>query len=853
MYNGKDRDVILFKDDWYKDENRGAIVDITTKNKTFLRYAQLLKTMGVENNAFALTLLNPELQGVDPYDTELSREQQLMIAVECKLNPWYYFREVVRVPATGSPDNVPLMANRANMALYWLFFNHVTALIIQPRQTGKSVSTDCLMSNLLCCSAINTQISLLTKDDNLRTANVRRLKDIISGLPEYLNLRDKTDTNNLEKITVNALGNVYNTAVPRASIKDALNLGRGMTTAVNHLDEGPFLPNISYTLPAWLASSGAARTNARAHGSPYGNVFSTTAGYLNTASGEFFKKHIYNESLRWSEKLLDSKDEDDLVKTIEKNNPSGKSMVLLEFNHRQLGYTDDWLRRKIADSLADEVATKADFLNIWIEGSESSPLPKEVLSVIRASAATESYDEITTYGYIVRWYVPQEEVEDKCSTRSLVMALDTSDAIGNDDIAMIIRDAITGEVIAAGNYNETNLVVFAEWIARWLIDYPNIVLIPERRSSAVMLIDYLLQILPLKDVDPFKRIFNWIVDGYDVNSTSLKQILSTPLSRRDPSIYVKYKKEFGYATASSGRSARDNLYGTTFLAAAKYTGKYVRDKTLINQILGLIRKNNRIDHRDGEHDDMCFQADTLVLTSDGNRPIQDIKVGDLVLTRAGYQPVIATMHRQATVISRYGITGTPDHPFITPTGIVKFKDITDDTTLYAYYGKLLTISAKDIRPILPTLDTTPSIATVYNLTVANTHEYFVNNVLVHNCIAWLLSYWFLSTARNKEIYGINPHLALSSVNDALIEEAGGAAAVLHRDEQNKLKVEINALLDELKNETNIYKFNILQNKIYMLYDKVDTDTKNTFNIEELINKIVMKRKQANYYSYGRYY
>lgn len=400
-------------------------------------------------------------------------------------------------------------------------------------------------------------------------------------------------------------------------------------------------------------------------------------------------------------------------------------MVLLEFNHRQLGYTDDWLRRKIADSLADEVATKADFLNIWIEGSESSPLPKEVLSIIRSSAAIESYDEISTYGYIVRWYVPQEEVEDKCSTRSLVMALDTSDAIGNDDIAMVIRDAITGEVIAAGNYNETNLVVFAEWIARWLIDYPNIVLIPERRSSAVMLIDYLLQILPLKDVDPFKRIFNWVVDGYDVNSTSLKQILSTPLSRRDPSIYVKYKKEFGYATASSGRSARDNLYGTTFLAAAKYTGKYARDKTLINQILGLIRKNNRIDHRDGEHDDMV--------------------------------------------------------------------------------------------------------------------------------IAWLLSYWFLSTARNKDIYGINPHLALSSVNDALIEEAGGAAALLHRDEQNKLKNEINSLLDELKNETNVYKFNILQNKIYMLYDKVDTDTKNTFNIEELINKIVMKRKQANYYQYGRYY
>lgn len=251
--------MILFKDDWYKDENRGAIVDITTKNKTFLRYAQLLKTMGVENNAFALTLLNPELQGIDPYDPELSREQQLMIAVECKLNPWYYFREVVRVPATGSPDNVPLRANRANISLYWLFFNHVTTILIQPRQTGKSVSTDCLMSNLLCVGAVNTHANLLTKDDMLRTANVRRLKEIITGLPDYINLRNKSDTNNLEKITVNALGNVYTTSVPRASIKDALNLGRGLTTAVNHIDEGPYVNNLSYTISSMFSASGGQR------------------------------------------------------------------------------------------------------------------------------------------------------------------------------------------------------------------------------------------------------------------------------------------------------------------------------------------------------------------------------------------------------------------------------------------------------------------------------------------------------------------------------------------------------------------------------------------------------------------
>lgn len=712
--------MILFLDDWNKPENKGAVLQTNTTNHTFLRYSRLLKTMGIENHAFPLALHNEALLNIDPWREDLSQDEIIAIVSECRRNPWYYFREVARIPAVAGPENVQFRANRGNIALFWLFFNHVTSMLIQPRQTGKSASTDTLMAYLLDVATNNTTINLLTKDEKLRVANIARLKNILDGLPYYLKLRTRHDTNNTESISVKALGNTYVSNVAQPSEKAAYNIGRGMTVAINHIDEIAFISNIEITLPAMLAASGAARDNAREANAPYGNIFTTTAGYLSSKSGEFAKK-IYDDCLRWSEHFYDAKDEDDLRELISKNNRSKKIQILLEFNHRQLGYTDDWLREKIADAMADPVSAQADFLNKWAEGSESSPIPRDILKKIRNSALDEVYSEVTTNGYIIRWYVSEAEVNNDLANRFLVIGLDTSDAVGNDDIAMCIRDASTGEVLAAGIYNETNLIVFAEWVAQLLIRFDNCVLVPERKSSGVALIDYLIQILPLHSIDPFSKIFNWVVNDSDGNSRYRDDVVNTPFKRRDPEVYIKYRNQFGYATSSAGRAARDNLYGLTFNANTKYTGHLCRDKMLIDQLSKLIRKNNRIDHRPGEHDD-CV-------------------------------------------------------------------------------------------------------------------------------IAWSLPYWFLTQAKNKEFYGINNRLVLSTVTDKLIEEEGGIDAIRHKNYQNKIRMQIEELLDKLRVEDNIYKNVILVNQIKALYDEVDTDIKETFNIEKLVDDIEKTKKRQNFYKY----
>jgi hypothetical protein len=119
------------------------------------------------------------------------------------------------------------------------------------------------------------------------------------------------------------------------------------------------------------------------------------------------------------------------------------------------------------------------------------------------------------------------------------------------------------------------------------------------------LLDYLLRVLPEKGIDPFKRLFNTIVNDYEEDPERFKEI-NVPMGRRDPEIYIKYKKSFGYATSSSGTTSRKALYGLALQNAGKRAADRVRDSQLIEQITGLETRNGRIDHAEGAHDDLVI-------------------------------------------------------------------------------------------------------------------------------------------------------------------------------------------------------------------------------------------------------
>lgn len=594
---------ILFLNDWAKYPT--AIIDINTRNTSWLRLASLYKGMGVKNHAFILALINPNIQGLDPHSPDLTIEQQALITMECRINPWYYFREVARAPAMGGSGSVPMEANRGNVALYWLFFNHVMTFLIQIRQTGKSFSTDSLMTYLMHIGCRDTQINLLTKDDSLRRANVQRLKDIADELPRYMDQRSREDANNTEEITVNRYKNVYKTHVPQSSPKRALNMGRGLTSGIFHIDEPPFQPNIAIALPAALAATGKAVDRAREAGAYFGTILTTTAGKKDDKDGAF----VYNmlsESAVWSEKFFDAENEEHLYEIIRKASPRGKLRVNVTLNHRQLGKTDEWLMQKLEESVQSGDDANRDYFNMWTSGSQTSPLKTSTLEAIRNSVRGADHTEISRIGaYTMRWYIPEDQIPQRLAERSYVLGSDTSNAQGRDDITLYLLDTESLETVACANVNETNLIHFSKWLASIMLKYPKVTLNIENRSTGQMIIDYLLIELIAAGENPFKRIYNTVVNDRAENPELFDEAMKA-VQRRSVEALDRFKSTFGFKTSGFGSNARSILYSTVLQLAANRSGDRIYDKPLADQITGLIIKNGRVDHPPGEHDDLCI-------------------------------------------------------------------------------------------------------------------------------------------------------------------------------------------------------------------------------------------------------
>ena len=470
--------------------------------------------------------------------------------------------------------------------------------------------------------AFNTRISLVTKDDSLRSDTVDRLKGLMDTVPKYLDFRTRLDRASSEIVEIKERGNSYRPYVAQSSLAGADKVGRGASTPSIHFDEPPFQKYLHIHYQVIVGSTGARIDEAKMANAPWGFIMTTTAWKKNTEEGKFFTALVEGAAV-WNEAYYDCEDIDDLNYTLYKASRDGVSGSLTKgdvgsvatyacFNHRQLGYTDEWLREVISrNKNPDPEAINRDFFNICTSGSESHPLSQDVLDRIIESKTTQNkHIEIDPkYRYTLNWYIPRGEVDSYINSRDVVVGVDCSEGIGKDYTTIVFLDAHTGEVLATSLIKESNSLTFAAWFHQLMVRFPNTVFIIENKSMGVYLIEALLVSLPAVGIDPYKRMYSRIVDdGNETNaSRKLFDDIKVPLNRRDRQYFTgSFKKVFGYNTAGSGRHSRDNLYLDTLVRGMTIIADGIKDEALIEQIAGLTYRNGRVDHQEGGNDDLVI-------------------------------------------------------------------------------------------------------------------------------------------------------------------------------------------------------------------------------------------------------
>jgi len=165
-------------------------------------------------------------------------------------------------------------------------------------------------------------------------------------------------------------------------------------------------------------------------------------------------------------------------------------------------------------------------------------------------------------------------------------------------------------------------------------------------------------------------------------------------------ITKKMTKFFGWKTTSATRP-----FALAALKAVFFRKDSGFPAGLLNEMFTFVRNiKGKPEAMDKKHDD-CFVKDTMVLTDKGNVPIQNIKVGDLVVTRNGLRPVEFTRSRRKRVVNNIGLTGTPTHKIITINGKKELDSLCDYDKLHIWntqkqqVEKLFYIEAKSIIAI----------------------------------------------------------------------------------------------------------------------------------------------------------
>lgn len=456
---------------------------MSTTNKSFLEVHQYLKDSGIENNRFMLALLDPDLAKIDPHDPALPGYLKSKVLRECLYNPWYFFREIVRIPDSGQAAGVKFQLNRGNLALLFCLMMNLNTFLEQPRQTGKTISSLCWYLYLFNFGTANAEMSFLNKKLDDSKLNLQRIREIRELLPSYLKMDQAFNAdgskvrgkNNVETLQHPVNNNRIRTVASARNKVAAASLMRGRTTPIIYIDEYGFIQYNTVIYTNMVPAFNTAANNARRNGTPYGMLITTTPGMLTTDEGiEAF--NMKEGATPFSERWYDLTKEQ-IFDIIGSNTNS--NFVYIKYTYQQLGKSEQWFRDLCVTMRKDWDAIRREVLLEWSNSSENSPFRAEDLDIIKGLLKQPINTVLLLNKYELKIY---EKINMKYPP---IVGVDVSGGYQRDSSAITVVDSYSTRVTAELNSNFISTpelaMVIHTIVSKWM---PNAVVNIERNGVA---------------------------------------------------------------------------------------------------------------------------------------------------------------------------------------------------------------------------------------------------------------------------------------------------------------------------------------------------------------------------------
>ena len=441
---------------FYGIDSRGIpfFYHISTSNLSFIQTARDLKSLGINNNAFFLSLYNPDLADVDPFSPNLTKEQVQAIINECIINPWYFIRECVRIPeqggGTGPGAGSKFRLHRGNLAACWCFFRNIDLYLVIPRQCFKTHSMLACLNWAYIFGTSNSVFNFSNKSQKDSDDNLRKMKEQKDVLPIYMqhrygieidesgDFKQVKGLDNVRTMTNPVNGNRIDSKPSATTEEKADGIGRGNSAPIQFYDEVEFTKYIGTIIMAAGPAYVRAAENAKKNGAMYGRIFITTPGNIDSQPVKD-SMSTREQAAVFTERLYDMTEED-IVAFMKANSRNG--IIYIEFNYKQIGMDEEWYQKVCAVSNWDKIKIKREVLLQRIRGTSESPFDPDDLDTINGFRK-EPIDEIMV-NKIFTLYV--YEKLDK--TVPYIMGVDCATGVNNDNTVLMIIDPYTLHPVA---------------------------------------------------------------------------------------------------------------------------------------------------------------------------------------------------------------------------------------------------------------------------------------------------------------------------------------------------------------------------------------------------------------------
>lgn len=571
----------------------GKYYDLKTSNKSFLQVAKDLQTLGIKNWYFMLEIYDYSLIEVDPFavdkngNTTLTKDQISRIMLECARNPWYFLREISRIPDQGG-TSIPYKANRGNIAQAWCIWKGLDSWLCLTRQQGKTQSALAFQVWMYLFGTTNSQFIFINKDGDNAKTNLHRMTDQIDLLPEYMRCESYLDDDgrrvkgkkNATMITNPINNNSVITKSKATSYDAALSIARGLTAPILHFDEPEFTEHIKTIVSNSVSTYETAAANAKRNHAMYARIFTCTPGDLDTKMGQEAQE-LLDKTAKWTERLYD-KTPEQIEEYLEKQGKDCNKILYIEYSYTQIGKTEKWLA-EISAKIQDPLTVRREILLQRLHGSSLSPFNQEDIEYI-VGTQQKPIDELWLLDYYrFDIYKPLDR------KIPYIVGVDCATGTNSDNNSITVLNPYTLEPDAEFECSYIGETMYEKLIMELVKVIPRAILCIERNSMGDGIIDHLLH-SPVSNRLYFDKARD-LVDENMKNNETIESMLKKQNQK---------KRYYGVYTSSH---TREDMMSILARHVNEYKEKFITNN-IIRDLSRLIRKSNgKIEAGPGFHDD----------------------------------------------------------------------------------------------------------------------------------------------------------------------------------------------------------------------------------------------------------